>query len=248
MSLLSVTRRGVGRPFLWLHGFTQTRDSAHQFRSILAEARELWTLDLPGHGLASALSADLAGCADLVADAMPDGPIDLGGYSLGGRVALHVVTRHPERVRRVVALGATRGIVDVDERAERRRRDEELATRAEVIGASAFLDEWVNQPLFATLPADATDRAARSNDSRGLAMALRRMGTGTQEFLDDPLSRVVAPTLALAGELDLRFVDEARAIAATVVDGRAAVVVGAGHAAHLERPGDAARLVGEFLD
>ncbi len=50
MSLLGVQRRGSGPLLVWLHGFTQTKESAHQFRSILAGTNELLTLDLPGHG------------------------------------------------------------------------------------------------------------------------------------------------------------------------------------------------------
>ena len=39
------------------------------------------------------------------------------------------------------------------ERAE--RRDEALADRVEEIGADAFLEEWLAQPMFASLSRDA---------------------------------------------------------------------------------------------
>src|SRR5665213_2327404 len=54
MSLLGVQRHGSGPIFVWLHGFTQTKDSAFLFRSILAGTNELLTVDLPGHGENSA--------------------------------------------------------------------------------------------------------------------------------------------------------------------------------------------------
>jgi 2-succinyl-6-hydroxy-2,4-cyclohexadiene-1-carboxylate synthase len=247
MSLLSVTRRGDGRPFVWLHGFTQTRDSAHRFRTILAEAREVWTLDLPGHGGAAAVAATLAESADLVAAALPEGEADVGGYSMGARVALHVALRHPGRVARLVVLGASRGIADDAERAARRAADDALAERALAIGADAFLDEWLARPMFARLPADPAERAARSRDAAGLAGSLRLCGVGVQGWLGDAIAAVSAPTLALAGELDAKFVLEAEAIAATVERGRAALVDGAGHAAHLEAPEAAAALVAGFL-
>ncbi|MDE3064213.1 MAG: alpha/beta fold hydrolase [Acidobacteriota bacterium] len=247
MSLLSVTRRGEGRPFVWLHGFTQTRDSAQQFRTILAESLELRTLDLPGHGTAARTSASLEESADLVADAIGDEPVDVGGYSLGGRVALHLALAHPRVVRRLVLVGATRGIPDEAGRAERRASDEALAERLLATGVERFLDEWLAGPLFASLAPDARERAARSTDADGLASSLRRAGTGTQSWLGERLATVRAPVLAIAGEHDAKFSLEARAIADAVVDGTVFLVPGAGHAAHLEQPAVTARRVVEFL-
>ncbi|HVB71117.1 MAG TPA: alpha/beta fold hydrolase [Acidimicrobiales bacterium] len=246
MSLLSVTRRGDGRPFVWLHGFTQTRDSAQRFRTILAETFELWTLDLPGHGTASAVTASLDEAADLIVGVLPDEAIDLGGYSLGGRVALHVAIRHPERIGRLVLVSATRGIRDDAERAQRRRRDDALAEHILEVGTAAFLDEWLAQPLFSTLPDDPVERAARSRDAAGLAASLRTLGTGTQEWLGDRLAVTGLPTMAIAGALDAKFTAEAQAIADADAS-RAALVGGAGHATHLEEPQECAELVSGFL-
>ena len=246
MSLLKVEREGDGPVFVWLHGFTQTSQSAARFRSILTETRELWTLDLPGHGAAATVWASLDECADLVADLL-DAPCDLGGYSFGGRVALHVALRHPEVVSRLVLLGATRGIEDASQREDRRRRDDALADHIEAVGADKFLEEWLAQPLFTDLGRDPEELASRSHDPRGLAESLRRCGTGTQAWLGERIRVITAPTLALAGELDHKFTSEARAIAARVQDGTAAVVQRAGHAAHLVQPELTARHVNGFL-
>ena len=233
---------------MWLHGFTQTRDSAGRFRSILAGGREVWTLDLPGHGTACEIAASLDETADLVADLLPDEPVDLAGYSLGGRVALHVALRHEARVRRLVVLGATRGLATAPERAERRRHDEALADHIEAVGTDEFLDEWLALPLFATLPADPIERAVRSHDAAGLANSLRCSGTGTQAWLAPLLAGLATPTLALAGSLDAKFADEARDLARTIGHGSVALVEGAGHAAHLEAPDACADLVAGFCD
>jgi 2-succinyl-6-hydroxy-2,4-cyclohexadiene-1-carboxylate synthase len=248
MSLLSVQRQGSGSIFVWLHGFTQTRDSAHQFRSILAGGNELWTLDLPGHGSACAIDASLEETADLVADILPDGPVALGGYSFGARVALHVAVRHPTRLSRLVLLGASRGIEDAGERAARRAHDEQLADRIERIGVTSFLDEWLAQPMFANLPHDPLERAARSTASaRGLAQSLRRAGTGTQAWLAPLLPTLSLPTIAMAGDRDPKFTVEAMEIAHAVGLGRFAAVPDAGHAAHLEQPHASATIITTFL-
>jgi 2-succinyl-6-hydroxy-2,4-cyclohexadiene-1-carboxylate synthase len=248
MSLLSVQREGSGSSFVWLHGFTQTRASAHQFRSILAGSHELLTLDLPGHGSAQSLTATLEETADLVVLALPDEPVALGGYSFGGRVALHVALRHPERIEKLVLIGATRGIEIESLRNERRARDEALAARIEDLGVVAFLDEWLAQPMFAELPHDPLERAARSTNAAGLANSLRFAGTGTQAWLEPYLSNITAATLAIAGANDEKFGAEARAIAVGVNRGRDELVSGAAHAAHLERPEATVRLIESFLE
>jgi len=243
MSLLGLQRVGSGPVLVWLHGFTQTKDSAHEFLSILAGTYELLTIDLPGHGQNSSISATLDETADLLADVLPKDPFLLGGYSLGGRVALHVARRHPERLSQLVLLSATLGIRDEAERLSRRERDEALADRIEEIGTNDFLDEWLAQPMFASLPHDDKERRARSHDARGLAMSLRRAGAGTQSWLGEALRDFSHPALALAGAHDKKFVLEARRLQDALPSASSAVVADAGHAAHLERP----RLVADLV-
>ena len=230
MSLLGYERHGSGPPLVWLHGFTQTMDSAHQFRTILAANHDVLTLDLPGHGHNHARSATLDETADLVAQSVPDETFVVAGYSFGARVALHVALRHPDRVRCLVTLGASRGIEDEAQRRERRRTDDALADRIEQIGTDAFLDEWLARDMFRTQAPDPLERAARSTD----------------DWLGPRLTSISAPTLALAGEYDEKFSVEAMAIARTVGRGSYEMVPGAHHAAHLERPELVAELITAF--
>jgi 2-succinyl-6-hydroxy-2,4-cyclohexadiene-1-carboxylate synthase len=246
MSLLGVQRRGSGPLLVWLHGFTQTQDSAHQFRSILTGTNEVLTLDLPGHGENAPIRASLDETAELLAETLPDEPFALAGYSFGARVALHFALRSPARVHRLVLLGATRGIENDRERAERRRRDDTLAERIEATGTDAFLDEWLAQEMFTFLPEDPLERSARSRDATGLANSLRLAGTGTQRWLAPDLRLITAPTLTLAGDLDVKFSREATSIAEGVVDGTARFVATAHHAAHLEQPDATAALINDF--
>ena len=228
---------------MWLHGFTQTRQSAHEFRTILAGSYEVLTIDLPGHGENALVTASLEETADLLATTLPHEPFTLAGYSFGARVALHFALDYPERLTQLILLGATRGIEDPVERSQRRARDERVADRIEEFGVERFLDEWLAQPLFASLAPDPRERAARSHNPHGLAQSLRHAGTGTQTWLGERLGSLRVDTLALAGELDEKFAHEALAIAKTVVRGSSKLVSGAGHAAHLERPALTAALI-----
>ncbi len=221
---------------MWLHGFTQTKATGHQFRSILAGQHELLTIDLPGHGENANVTASLDETADLLIDTLPNEPFILAGYSLGGRVALHVALRHPERVSRLALLSTTAGIVSVGERQARRTRDEALATRIESIGTDAFLNEWLSQPMFSSLLPDPRERTARSTNAKGLAGSLRHAGTGTQAWLGPRLQELTTPTTIVAGANDAKFVTEAERLADYIPFASISVVLDAGHAAHLERP------------
>jgi 2-succinyl-6-hydroxy-2,4-cyclohexadiene-1-carboxylate synthase len=244
MSLLGLERVGSGPALVWLHGFTQTKSSGHQFRSILTGTYEVLTIDLPGHGENASITASLEKSADLLAAALPDEPFILGGYSFGGRVALHFALRYPERVRQLALLSATLGLRDEEERRARRERDEALANHIEDVGVATFLDEWLGQPMFRALPHDELERAARSRDAKGLANSLRFSGTGTQLDLTAALASMDVPALILAGVNDAKFVTEAARLQSALPRATTALVGDAGHAAHLERPNAVAEAIG----
>ncbi|HEY8523849.1 MAG TPA: alpha/beta fold hydrolase [Acidimicrobiales bacterium] len=229
-------RAGAGPRVVLLHGFTQTGRCWGPVADDLARDHEVVRLDAPGHGGSSAVRADLAATAALIAEA--GGPAVYVGYSMGARMALHVALRAPEVVRGLVLVGGTPGIEDDDERAARRRRDEALAQRIREIGVAAFLDEWLAQPLFAGLPPWARfDGERRRNTAEGLASSLELAGTGSQRPLWGDLGRIAVPVLAVAGSDDERYAAIARRLAAAIGGpASVALVPDAGHAAHLERP------------
>lgn len=247
MPLDSTDAPSTATPLYWLHGFTQTGASAHRFRSILAGQRPVVGPDLPGHGSQRHHARTLEETADDIAATLPVDPVIVGGYSLGGRVALHLALRHPEKLRALILVGATRGLPTPNAREARRQRDETLARHIEDVGADAFIDEWLAQPMFARLPVDEAERRARqANDAAGLASSLRLSGTGTQRWLGEDIPSLPMPILAIAGAADDRFATEALALAHDAPRGEASLVPGAGHAAHLQQPALTAALVAAF--
>ena len=62
---------------------------------------------------------------------LPAGHFTLVGYSMGGRIALHVALALGARVQRLVLIGGSPGIADVAEREARRDADERLAAEIE---------------------------------------------------------------------------------------------------------------------
>jgi 2-succinyl-6-hydroxy-2,4-cyclohexadiene-1-carboxylate synthase len=237
---------GEGPRVVLAHGFTQTLASWAPLAGRLRRHWQVVRADLPGHGGSGALRADLPGAAGLLGAA--GGPAAYAGYSLGGRVCLRLALDRPELVRALVLIGASPGI-DAAERAARRAADEALAQDLERDGVAAFLDRWLAGPLFATLPPDRAGRADRlGNSAAGLAAALRLLGTGAQEPLWPRLPELAMPVLLLAGELDGKFAALAGRMAAAIgPNARVALIPGAGHAAHLERPEETGALLEGFL-
>jgi 2-succinyl-6-hydroxy-2,4-cyclohexadiene-1-carboxylate synthase len=227
---------GRGPRIVFVHGFTQTgRSMADLAERVSRQGYQVALVDLPAHGDSRTVRADLRRTADLLATTT--GPAIYAGYSLGGRVCLHLALMYPHVVDRLALIGATPGIIDDHERALRRNADDLLARHIVDVGVERFLDEWTAQPLFAGLQLSDDERRDRlRNTAAGLAESLRLCGTGTQLPLWDRLLELNMPVLALAGELDTKFVPIAERIAVTVPNGAFGQIHGAGHAAHLQQP------------
>jgi len=237
-----------------LHGFTQTGRLFGRFGDHLSDSHTLVAVDLPGHAGSDAVRTGQAETAELVSQSVlsvvGEGPCALLGYSLGARVALHVVTGTDLAVRRAVLIGATGGIEDPAERNRRRLSDEALADELEASGdVERFLDQWLGGPMFARLSSlEADDRAERGrNTATGLASSLRLCGTGTQEPLWDRLPSLASPLLAMAGADDARFAAHALRIADLAPQAVVSLVPGGGHAVHLSQPEQAWRIVDHWL-
>jgi 2-succinyl-6-hydroxy-2,4-cyclohexadiene-1-carboxylate synthase len=168
---------------------------------------------------------------------------------MGGRIALHLALQTPRLVDALVLVGATAGIDDPVDRATRRESDEGLAALVERVGVDAFLDRWLAQPLFAGLDPAAAGREERlANPAGVLAAHLRRLGTGTQAPLWSRLAELEMPVLVVAGERDQKFTALGRRLVAGIgSNAELALVAGAGHACHLERPEGFAAAVVPFV-
>ncbi len=257
---LHFARQGRGPALVLLHGFTGSGQGMAEIAQSLGQDYETLAVDLPGHGQSADLErADTDGfdeCLDdLVATLESAGHRQAHwlGYSMGARLALGCAVRHPDSVTSLVLLGGRAGIADPIERATRCREDAALADRIEAVGVEAFVDEWLAQPMFASLRQRgagflAEQRRQRlGNSARGLADSLRRLGPGAQPPLFDALPRVAVPVLLVAGALDRKFVALAHDLAGRLPQAEICEIAGAGHAAHLEQPEAFVHAVQDFL-
>lgn len=232
-----------GPRITFLHGFTQTGNSWKPIAELFADAGYLTTvLDLPGHGGSAHVRADMRRTADMLAVLGDDSTYV--GYSLGGRMCLHLAVMYPHVVRSLLLIGANPGIADADERSLRRDADDVLVERLYEVGVEQFLREWIAQPLFGGLQVSDADFADRMrNTVDGLVSSLQMAGTGAQGSLWPRLMELNMPVLAAAGALDSKFAAIAVQIAEACPIGNVELIHGAAHAAHLQNPEAVAALV-----
>lgn len=230
---LATLTHGSGSAAVFLHGFTQTKESWLPVVESLTSEIKATLIDAPGHGESPVDGRSLPHSADDVAQCMPTGV--LVGYSMGARIALHTALQHPDKVHGLVLVSGTPGLRSESERAERRVSDEALADHIEEIGVSQFIPEWLSNPMFEGLSEQYADTPKRNtNTAQGLANSLRYAGTGTQESLWDQLKNLPMPVLIITGERDQKFTDIGREMTKEIPHCEFRVMSGAGHTCHLE--------------
>jgi 2-succinyl-6-hydroxy-2,4-cyclohexadiene-1-carboxylate synthase len=240
---------GMAPTVVFLHGFTHTGRSWHPVIAALGERYTSVADDIRGHGDASErVPVRLEAVIDDVLASAPE-RFTLVGYSMGGRIALHVALAAGDRVERLVLIGASPGIADAAQRDDRRRADEQLADEIERSSIEEFARRWARTPVLAGLPPSASEAAhadrLRSTPA-GLARALRGLGTGALPSLWDRLGDLAMPVILAVGERDEKFLGIAAAMSRGIPGSRipgaqVLVVPGAGHAVHLEAPEAIAR-------
>lgn len=228
---------------LLLHGFT---GSGRNWEELASKLRgwQIVAPDLPGHGGTEAPAGAMPVVAKDLASLLDALSIDQAlviGYSMGGRLALHLAVEAPERVRGLVVIGATPGLADAEARDARLAADEALAKQIES-DFDGFVRDWEALPLFASQRAMAPESQERIREIRrshspdALAKALRLLGTGAQPPLQARLSGLRMPVLWVVGEYDAKFRAIAQAVQPLLPAARFAILPYAGHAVHLERP------------
>ena len=104
-------------------------------------------------------------------------------------------------------------------------------------GVDAFLEQWLAQPMFATVPADAPGLHERRGLSpRFVAHCLRVLGAGAMEPMWDRLDELRMPVALVTGKTDAKY----EKIALTMLERLRGDVVHVrlegGHAVPLEQP------------
>jgi len=100
--------RGEGSPLVLLHGLFGSLENLGGLTRLLAEHYAVFSLDLPNHGRSAHTdTTSLEAVVDDVVDWMDSLSLTSAhilGHSLGGKVAMELALRHPERVTSLVVM------------------------------------------------------------------------------------------------------------------------------------------------
>lgn len=255
------------QPLVLLHGFMQSSRVWDFLGPELADDHHcVLAIDLVGHGASAC--PDNASCYDFNALILQVtrfvdqiaclDPITgnrrkahLLGYSLGGRVALHVALRHPELVSALVLESSGIGPANEDERIAAKERNEAWARRLREKGIEDFISYWEGLPLFATQherKLDDLQRPARlANDAEAMALIAERAGKHCMPLASEAMDALDAtwlPVLYVCGEDDPVGAATGHALAERGYETSCAAT---GHNVHLEAPMLYLRIVQDFL-
>jgi pimeloyl-ACP methyl ester carboxylesterase len=232
--------RGNGPPVLLVHGFSITTDLNWVWPGIVDSLATQFTViapDLRGHGRSDkphqpeAYGIQMVNDLVRLLDHLGIRQARVVGYSMGGALALKLLTTHPERVAGVVMGGA--------------------GWRAPEDGPPDFLPVWL----------DGLDRAARlgtpvadvirlpgvppyapeivsalnANDPRALAAVIR--GGGGIAVTESELRAVRVPVAAVVGEADAFARAEVERLRGVLPAVEVTVLPGADHASAIGHPG-----------
>jgi pimeloyl-ACP methyl ester carboxylesterase len=256
---VQVLENGTGRPLLYLHGFADVhsvKESWLPFHKKLAEHARVIAPAHPGCALTDE-SKDIDTVEDVVfhylevLDALKLNQFDFVGCCVGGWIAAEFAVRHPERIRKLVLIGAAGLFVpgeligDIFMNAQP-EYGSSYATLREMLFSRA--DHPMALELFPDGKGEIDDELRRYQMLR----LGSRIGFKPPYFynhsLGSRLHRISTPTLVIWGEKD-HFVPRAHGetYAAKIPGAKLAIVPGAGHSVHLEKPEDTATLMREFL-
>jgi 2-succinyl-6-hydroxy-2,4-cyclohexadiene-1-carboxylate synthase len=236
--------------FVFLHGFTGGPELFDSLRRRVDPGA--FCPPVLGHGARSngvrTFDGEVDRLAQLVRSEGFEGATVLG-YSLGSRLALGMIVRHPKLFSSAVLVGVNPGIATPPEREARLDDDRRWIDLLEGGDVDSFARAWEAQPIFASQigarSADLAQQRAtrRAHDPRELARAMKVLGLGAMPNYWPRLPSVEIPVLFVAGELDAKFGAIAERARAETPASRVVRVRGAGHNPILEAPSAIAALL-----
>ena len=255
---IQVEEAGQGAPLLYLHGIADLHGASAAllpFHESLAAGRRLIA---PAHpGCAGSGEDDaMESVEDVVfhylqlADAIGLKEFDLAGTCLGGWIAAELAVRHPERVKKLVLVGATGLLVPGQPIGDLFMMVQPQSGTVRPLRAMLFNDpdsDAANR-LFEDEMADIESGLLRYKAFRFAS----RIGFSPPYFyhrkLIDRLHRYGGPALVLWGAHDRMVpVAHAEAYATGLSGARLDFIAGSGHSPHIEAPAETAEKVLNFL-
>jgi pimeloyl-ACP methyl ester carboxylesterase len=208
---------GAGPPVLVLHGgFGSIEGMSYQIMA-LATTRFVVAADSRGHGRSTDSDAPLGYALmsdDMLKllDHLKIDRVDVVGWSDGGIIGLDLAMRYPDRIRRLV-----------------------------VIGANYDVDGLIDKPtISAEIPRVPLKYRLLAGNPAHWPVFYRKVVTMWQtqpHYTLNDLGHIKAPTLVMAGEFDIMTREHTNQLARAIPGGREVIIEGGTHTALFDEPG-----------
>ncbi|GIU40138.1 putative 2-succinyl-6-hydroxy-2,4-cyclohexadiene-1-carboxylate synthase [Shewanella sairae] len=204
---------------VFLHGFLGSKGDWNEIISQLQDDFYCICIDLPGHGDNKTLNCDelqlptpgFNRCVELIVTTLSLLDIQhyhLVGYSLGGRIALHIAKLYPEQLLSLVLESCHPGLQSEADKIARKQNDAAWANKLCTLAIADFLTLWYQQAVFS----DLTTAEQRSlvlkrshNNPLALANCYQATSLAEQDELWNIPSRLTVTSHFIAGHQDSKF-------------------------------------------
>jgi 2-succinyl-6-hydroxy-2,4-cyclohexadiene-1-carboxylate synthase len=157
------------------------------------------------------------------------------GYSLGGRLGLHAISRNPEQWKAAIFVSTHPGLKSMDERKNRVATDDQWAERFLNDPWNQLMNDWNAQDIFkgdALVP----QREESENDRQSLSKAFKIWSLGMQNDLRAKIASLEMPILWMVGERDHKYLKLAQELKFKHPLSKLCVVPETGHRLQFEQP------------
>jgi pimeloyl-ACP methyl ester carboxylesterase len=245
-------RRGL--PLVCIHGFGGDKETWLFLAALVARARGMLGIDLPGHGRSDDVAESRASIrhhAEAVVRTLDHAGIDRAivcGNSLGGGVALRLAASWPERIAGIVLVASVGRDVHAGSALSWAGGDNPLIPRAEDI--DRFIELTLERPPpvgRAVIRHVVTQRVRRTDALQRLFRGF--VHAGGDAGVPSDVAQIACPALVIHGEQD-RIIDKRTSedLARALPRAELAILRGVGHVPQLEAPRAVTRLVEQFAD
>jgi pimeloyl-ACP methyl ester carboxylesterase len=252
---------GAGFPILFVHEFAgdhrswdlQVRSFKMSYRCLTYAARGYPPSDVPTD-VASYSQARAVDDALAVLDAAGVEAAHVVGLSMGGFATLHLLLRHPDRVRSAVIAGVGYG-AQPEKQEQFRKESLAIADAFERDGSARVAEGYAVGPARVQLqnknPVAWREFAGAlaQHDSTGAALTMRGVQAGRPSLyaLTDELRAVQTPVLIVAGDEDEGSLEPSLMLKRAIPTSGLTVLPRTGHTLNLEEPDLFNDVAGRFL-
>ena len=233
-------------PYFFLHGFTGSYKS---WLEIINKFNKFsCAIDIPGHGKSHFLNlnedytiSDWSSEFYMILNQLKIDKVNLCGYSMGGRLAIAIAKKYPDKINSLILESSNVGIHNATDKITKYNNDVELAT---LINSDylKFIDKWQKNPLFSNQKE--RNKAEwkkqflirKSHNNEQLAKSLKIFSSGKMDYYEDDFKSFNFPILVINGSEDDKYIKVGKDMTIMNNNAKQYIINKSNHNTHMESP------------